>query len=364
MKSYSRIPNKNLPFETSFLAEDKRVNSIQKRGTKNAGNSKSGQSDYGIMMTTDAPLPRRGYLFVFLAALLWAVSGSSAKFLFHQGITPFQLVQVRLTLSTAILFLWLRFQHPALLRISRKDLLYFLILGTAGMGMVQFTYFYAISKIKVAAAILLQYMAPILIALYGVLFAREKLTLPAFMAVLGATTGCWLVVGAYNLDLLAMNLKGIIGGICSAFAFAFYSVYGERGMRRYHPWTVLFYALLFATLLWNMLHPPLESFMHTYSLIEWGWILYIVVLGTVVPFGFYFEGINLIRSTRASITATLEPITAGLVSFLFLGEVLQPLQLLGGILVIASIILLQLRQEYDNETPVLIRTRNQTTESS
>ena len=319
---------------------------------------------YGLMMTTQAPIPRRGYLYVILAALFWAVSGSSAKFLFQQDITPFQLVQMRLTLAAGLLFVWLQFRHPALLRISRKDILYFMVLGITGMAMVQFTYFYTISKITVAAAILLEYMAPIFIALYTVLFARERLTFLTLMAIAGAAVGCYLVVGAYNLNLLTLNWKGIVSGLCSALAFAWYSVYGERGMRRTHPWTVVFYALLFAALFWNVVHPPLEGFLHPYSRAAWGWILYIAILGTIIPFGLYFEGINLIRSTRASITATLEPIAAGFISYLFLGEVLQPLQLVGGMLVIASVILLQLRQEYDSETPVLIRNRNRTAESS
>jgi drug/metabolite transporter (DMT)-like permease len=232
------------------------------------------------------------------------------------------------------------------------------------MAMVQITYFYAISKIKVAAAILLQYLAPIFIALYGVFFGGEKLTRLTFIAIAGAITGCYLVVGAYNLDLLALNRLGILGGLGAALSLAFYSVYGERGMRRYNPWTVLFYGLLFSALFWNIALPPLEAFTHPSSFMQWVWVLYIAVFGTMVPFGLYFEGINLIRSTRASITATLEPITAGLVSYLFLNEVFEPLQIFGGVLVIAAVILLQLRQEYDDETPVLIRTREQVTKHS
>ena len=80
-------------------------------------------------------------------------------------------------------------------------------------------------------------------------------------------------------------------------------------------------------------------------------------MGTILPFEFYYEGINLIRSTRASITATLEPILAGLISYLFLNETMAPLQLLGGVLVIGSIILLQLKHEVDEKSPSLIRTQ-------
>lgn len=313
-------------------------------------------------MNKPPAVSRWGYLCVITAAILWAVSGSSGKFLFQQGMTPMQLVQIRVTLASGLLFLWLLLRQRDLLRISAGDIAYFAILGVFGMAMVQFTYLFTISKIKVAAAILLQYLAPCLIALYSVVFAREKLTGLTLAAVSGATFGCYLVVGAYNFDLLALNKVGLIGGLCAAVSFAFYSIYGERGMHRYNPWTVLFYALLGAAIFWNTAHflwngapAPFASLRQPYPPSSWALIFYIVVLGTVVPFGLYFEGISLIRSTRASITAMLEPITAGVVSYLFLGETLQPLQLLGGALVIASVVLLQLRQEFDHKAPSLIR---------
>jgi drug/metabolite transporter (DMT)-like permease len=303
---------------------------------------------------------RWGYLYVILAALMWGVSGSSAKFLFKSGITPYQLVQLRLTISTVILFLWLLIRKPFLLKIDRKDILYFMLFGTVGMAGVQFTYLFTISKIKVAAAILLQYLAPSFIVIHSVVFMREKLAPATVAALLGATFGCYLVVGAYNLDILTLNIVGIISGILSAITFAWYSIHGEYGMRRYNPWTVLFFALFFGALVWNVLHPPLEAFMHAYSPIQWSWILYIGVLGTLVPFGLYLEGINLIRSTRASITATLEPITAGIISYLFLNEIMETAQIVGGIIIIASIILLQLHQEQDDKAPSKIRAQSHT----
>jgi len=301
---------------------------------------------------------RWGYLYVVLAALLWGLSGSSAKFLFNGGITPFQLVQIRVTISAALLFLCLLIRFPSLLKISRSDIFYFVLFGAVGMAGVQFTYMFAISKIKVAAAILLHYQAPNFIALYSVVFMREKLNRLTLIPLVGATIGCYLVVGAYNLEVLSMNIVGIISGLLSAVAFAWYAIHGEYGMRRYNPWTVLFYALLFGAVVWNILHPPLEAFMHAYSPVQWLWILYIAVLGTLVPYGLYLEGINLIRSTRASITATLEPITAGIISYFFLDEIMEIPQIAGGVIVIASIILLQLNQEQDDKAPSIIRAQN------
>jgi len=313
--------------------------------------------------TKASPSSHAGYYFAAAAAILWAVSGAAAKYLFQSGVTPFQLVQMRLTIAAGGLFLFLLVRHPSLLRIARSDILYFAIYGCMGMAGVQFTYLFAISKIHVAAAILLQYLGPALIALHAVIFFRDRLKPVTVMALAGSLAGCYLVVGAYNLDALALNMLGIISGLLSAVAFAWYSIQGEYGMRKYSPWTVLFYAMFFGALTWNVLHPPLEGFMHVWSPVVWAWILFIGILGTLVPFGFYLQGINLIRATRASITATLEPITAGLLSFLFLNEIMEFWQVLGAVLVIFSVVMLQLNQEQDEKTPAIMRTHHNTHQS-
>ena len=152
------------------------------------------------------------------------------------------------------------------------------------------------------------------------------------------------MVGAYNLQLLELNRIGIISGLLAAVAFAIYSVLSEYGMRKYTPWTVLLYGMLFAALMWNVLHPPLEAVLHRYSAVQWGWIFFIGIFGTVLPFGLYFEGIKRIRPTPASITATLEPISAGVIASIFLGEIMGLWQIFGGLIVIVSIILLQLNK--------------------
>jgi drug/metabolite transporter (DMT)-like permease len=258
----------------------------------------------------------------------------------------------------------LAIRNYALLKIARRDIWYFALFGVVGMGACQFTYLFAISKVKVAAAILLQYLAPSFIAAYAVVFARDRLTAATLLALVGATAGCYLVVGGYDLQLLSLNLAGVASGVLSAVTFAWYSIHGEYGMRRYNPWTVLFYAILFAALAWNVLHPPLSAFFQAYDPLLWGWILYVGILGTLVPFGLYLEGVNLIRSTRASITATLEPITAGVVAHIFLDEIMSPLQVAGGLLVIGAVVVLQLGSEHDDRAPALVRGADRENEPS
>jgi drug/metabolite transporter (DMT)-like permease len=296
------------------------------------------------MKKNDPQQARLGYLYVALAAILFAISGTSAKFLFNDGITAFQLIQMRTTLAFTGLLIWLCLRYPALLKIPLKNLPYFIGLGVFGIGSAQFFYLLAISKINVAAAILLHYTGPVFVALYVVFVQRQKLRFNSTLAILGTLIGCFLVVGAYNLQLFALNRVGIIAGILAAVSFAVYSILSDYGMRKYTPWTVLLYGLLFAALMWNSLHPPLEAFLHRYSPVQWGWILFIGICGTIFPFGLYFEGVKRIQPTHASITATLEPMSAGIIATVFLGEVMAPLQIIGGLIVIVSIILLQLNR--------------------
>jgi drug/metabolite transporter (DMT)-like permease len=216
-------------------------------------------------------------------------------------------------------------------------------------------YFYAISRIQVAAAILLQYLAPVLVAVFSMLFWKERTTALKVGALGLAVGGCYLVVGGYSLQLLQMNRDGVLAGLAGAVCFAGYTLLGERTMHRYPPWTALLYALAFATISWHILHSPFHYAAAGFSLAQWGGIAYIAVMGTVVPFGLYLVGVNHIRATRAIITATLEPISAGFMSFALLGEVLEAFQILGGGLVIAAIALLQLQREQDSLAPAAIR---------
>ena len=289
------------------------------------------------------------------AAILWAASGTVGKGLFAGGIAPLDVVQVRATFGSLLLALFFATRARHLFRIQGKDLWFLFFLGSVVMALVQLTYFTAISKIQVAAAILLQYLAPILVACYSICFWKERLTMVKVLSLFLSFIGCYLVVGGYSLHLLHLNRAGIVWGLASAVCYASYALLGERAMHRYSPWTVLFYALLFSAIPWYIFYPPFHYLVAGFTWPQWAGLLYIAFLGTAVPFGLYFVGINYIRSTRASITATLEPISAGFIAYLFLGETLETLQVLGGILVITAIVILQLRGEKDKLAPELVR---------
>ena len=302
----------------------------------------------------------KGYACVILAAMMWASSGTAGKALFEGGMEPFALVQVRVTLSAILIFLVFLIAARNLLWIRGKDIPFFFLLGSLGMALVTGSYFYTISKIQVAAAILIQYLAPIFVAIFSMVFWKEPASFRKVVALFLAFGGCYLVVGGYKIELLQMNRMGILGGLTSAIAFAGYSLLGERAMHRYLPWTVLFYALAFSVLTWHVIYPPFTYLKGSFTLVQWEWILYISVVGTILPFGLFFAGINYIRSTRASITAILEPIFAGFLALVILDEKLQLPQIIGGVLVITAIVVLQLQRERDEMAPAMIRSGGKT----
>jgi len=301
------------------------------------------------MRSSETPDVHRGYIYVILAAVLWGTAGSAAKFLFLSGMSPAQLVQMRTTIGSLVLALWLASRHPASLRVAPGDIWKIALLGVS-IALTQFTYYFAISKIQVAAAILLQYQAPVFVALFAVIFARERLTPVIAAAICGAMIGCYLLVGAYKLDILHMNREGIAGGLASALCFAWYSVSSSYAMRKYTPWAVVFFSFLGAAVIWNIFHPPFEAFSQPASVLEWWWVFFISIFGTVFAFWFYTSGIHLIGPTRASITATLEPITAGVISYLFLHEALEPLQIGGALIVIAAVVSIQVGRQASART--------------
>ncbi len=301
----------------------------------------------------------KGYLSVVAASILWASSGAVSKALFNEGMTPYDLVQIRVTFASLVFGVYLLIFSRPLLKISIKDLKWLFVHGALLMALVQISYFYAISKLQLMTALLLQYLSPIIVAIFAAFFWSEKMTRLKLLAILLAFTGCYLAVGGYNLNNLTLNSAGIIGGLVAALSYAAYCLLGEKLMSRYSPWTVVFYAFFFAAITWHVVHPPFKYVYEPYSLKQLMSITYIVLVGTIGAFSLFFWGINYIRSTRAMITATLEPVSAGFIAWIFLGETLEPLQMLGAVFSVCAVVILQVGSEQDSLAPQLLRNRDE-----
>ncbi|AEG15462.1 protein of unknown function DUF6 transmembrane [Desulfofundulus kuznetsovii DSM 6115] len=283
----------------------------------------------------------KGFFFVVLAAFLWGLSGNVAKYLFNRQINPLDVVQMRLFLSFVFLLLYLAFVRRSLILIERKHICYMVIFGTFGVTAVQSTYLLAISQTNVATAIFLQYLAPVLVLGYGLLRRQERLALPNGLALFFSVLGGFLMVKGSPGAGLAVSIPGLAAGLSSAAAFAFYTLYGKKGLATYSPWTLLLYGFAMGSVVFSFYRLPWVTLVQ-YSWKEWLFFVYIAVFASILPFGFYFKGLNYLSPVKTNLTSTLEPVIAGILAYLLLGEILTPWQALGCGLILTGVILIQL----------------------
>jgi drug/metabolite transporter (DMT)-like permease len=302
--------------------------------------------------------PFRGYLSIAAATLCWGAAATLGKAVFTgrllagsqalRPIDPLILTQTRVSFALLILApLVLARGGRAALSLPPRDVVRCMVLAVLGVAGSNYFYFYAIAKTTVATAIILQYTAPVWVLLYLVARRRQRATATRVIAVTAAVAGSALVVGGH----LRANPAGVAAGLGAAFSFAFYNLYGHSLLARYDRWRVLVYTLLGATVFWLLVNPPWKLVAARYSGREWGFLLVFSVLSVLLPFSFYFAGLQYLDATRAIVTSCLEPVFAMVLAAAFVGESLHPLQGVGIAVVLIATVLVQLQARRGGERP-------------
>ncbi len=295
----------------------------------------------------------KGYALILGATLFWGFSATGARFLFEHNVDALVLVQMRMTLSCIVLVCFMLLFRRDVLRVKLKDLYRFALLGIIGGAGSNFTYYFTIKETNVATAILLQYLAPLLVLLYAAMTREEELTFTKLIAGVVSLGGCYLAVGGIHFSLENISRLGLLTGLVSASCWAFTNVMLRHLLKEYKAWTVLVYAFIFASLFWVFFNPPSKIIEAEYSFSTWEMFFGFAMISILIPHSLYFSGIRYLTASRAIITATFEPIVAILTAFIFLGEILSPLQLVGAALVVAAIAILQLKQETGQELAIV-----------
>ena len=272
------------------------------------------------------------------------------------------LAQSRATFSLLLLLpiLWLK--QSASLRIRTRDLAQFFLLGILGLAASNFFYYFAIQKTSVATAIVLQYVAPIWVLLYMLARKLQHATVRRVLGVALAVIGCGVAVGLISarsgfpwlgLSGARFSAIGVLAAEGAAVSFAFYNVYAQHLVQKYDRWTVLLYALLGASVFWQLVNPPWKIAAQHYSGGQWLFLLAFAITSMLVPFSFYFAGLQHLDPTRAVVTACLEPVWAIALTALMLGELVSPMQVLGIVLVLGATILVQRPDKQAAREPVI-----------
>lgn len=280
-----------------------------------------------------------GLAAVALAATLWAVAAAVARTLFDDGVEPLELVQARAYISALGLGLL-----PAAWRRPESGRLRAAIgLGIA-IALVNGFYYVAIERLDVAVALVLQYSGPAIVVAW-VAFTTRKRPPREILIALGATfAGVVLVSELLAGDIGSISLVGIACGMGSAVMFATYTLVSEEAGRYYGVIGALSRGFLAASVMWLVFQIPQGW---PYALTDADHlprVLFVGTAGTLAPFLLYLWGVQRIRAQRAVIAATLEPVVAGVVAWIWLGQTLTVMQLIGGVVIVAAVASLQIRR--------------------
>ena len=161
-------------------------------------------------------------------------------------------------------------------------------------------------------------------------------------AVLLSVIGCALAIGLLGGSRLRLDPTGLAAAEIAAFSFAFYNVYAHGLLLRHDRWRVLIFALLGAALFWMVINPPWRVMAQHYSSQQWLFLLVFAVTSVLVPFSFYFAGLQHLDATRAIVTSCLEPVFSILIAAVAFGELVRPLQALGIVFVLLATLLVQI----------------------
>lgn len=296
-----------------------------------------------------------GAVFALAGALLFGINGSVAKVVMAAGVTAPQLTFMR-GLSTAILAgAVLLFTAREQFRISRRDALGLMLLGVAGLAMIQWLYSVAIAILPVGIALLIQYTAVVIVALAAWLLFKEKVSARLWWAIAAVLTGLAIVARIWDSQLDAI---GAIAAVAAAFAYAFYFLAGERGVAKRPAMAVAFWASLFSTCFWALFsgwwrldvaalaeRTSLTGALDGVVVPAWVPLLWVITLGAFAPFVLSFAALRHLSATAVGILASSEVLFAFIVAWVWLGEAMAAVEIAGAGLVLCGIVVAQTARE-------------------
>ncbi len=291
---------------------------------------------------------RLGILMACAASALFAVNGTVSKGILLEGMPALRLTELRSAGAFVIILVCLLLWQPERLRVTRGELPVLALYGVVGFAAVQVFYFIAIRELPVGIALLIEYTAPIFIALWARFGEKQPIRQRFWWALALAMVGLAMVAEVWQGATL--DGLGVLAGFLAALSLAFYFVVGDRMVSRRgrDPVSLTCYAFGFATLFLTLIQPwwtfpwsilGEETDLLGPTLPVWGLALWMIVLGTVAPFLLIIGSLRHLTATGASVIGMVEPVLAFAVAWVLLEEALTPLQILGAVTVLTGVLL-------------------------
>ncbi|QDP41097.1 DMT family transporter [Radiobacillus deserti] len=276
------------------------------------------------------------YFITVLGASFWGLTGLFVESLYNYGFTAWEIVTLRLSSSSFILFCFMSLFARHHLRIQVKHIPYFIGLGVFSIVIFNWCYFTVMEQTSMSIAVVLLYTSPIFVAILSRIIFKEKVTRKKTVSIILTLVGCALVVKLVPIGNVNIPAISLILGLLSAFFCALYSIIGKFISWHYNFLTITFYALLMGSIfifptsgLWK----KTEAFQYTEVWIN---IVGIAVVSTILAYTFYTFGLAYIESSKAAILGAMEPIIAVLIGVIVFDDSFNTLQVIGIFFVISS----------------------------
>lgn len=297
--------------------------------------------------------PALGLALVVLGATLFIVNAGVSRVALRAGVDPVTLTTIRVTGTFLVLAGGAALFRRSALRLPPGRLRWLVVAhGIVGVAALQWAYFVAIDRLPMGMALLLEFQAPILVAVWARVVQKEAvrprmwLGLALAMAGLAAATGVWK--GAI------FDPVGIAAGLGAAVCLATYFLIGEHGVGTLDPLQVILWSFLTGSVALNLVAPvtdfdpsllgdevSLLGTLGAFTAPVWLVLVWIVVLGTVVPFGVELLALRHLSATAVTMVAMLEPVGVSALGWLWFLEKLDAVGIVGGAAVVGGIVLAQ-----------------------
>ena len=289
---------------------------------------------------------KKGIIFTLLGATCWGLSGVLGEYLLNiSKIDPVWIIANRLFFSGIVMvaMLFLKDKNN-LVRVfsDKKDILKLLNFSFFGLLICQGTFFLTIKYTNAGMATVIQYIGPVIIMLYYCVIGRRWPLPREVIAIVVSLFGTVLIATHFDFSKLNISTLGLFWGLLSALGLASYNIFSISLTAKYGVMPIMAWGLLFSGIIVYFLTGS-YYIPDNFKLIDLICMSGVILVGTILSFSTYLEGVRLIGAVTGSIIGCFEPIAAIMFSFLLLGTTFGMIDLIGAGFILSAVIVLSKR---------------------
>lgn len=282
---------------------------------------------------------------VLLAAAIWGCIGIFTRNLSAIGFDSWQMTAMKCLINAGMMFCFILITDRKKFRIKKGDIPWFLANGILSIAIFMTAYNKATTMISLSAAVVLLYTAPVWVMLLSAIFFHEKLTARKGLCLVLCVLGSTLVSGILT-NGADINGFGLLMGLISGIGYGLYSIFSSVIVKKYHPYTNVFYTFLIAGIA-TMIPCDMGE---TADLIfssgrAFFWVLANGAVTSFIPYILYTLALKKMNASRAAILATIEPVVATLMGTFLYKEPLTFISLIGMSCVFVALVLSNLPEK-------------------